>query len=70
MTAEEFIRYVRKYAQDHYENSGWDEVVEAWDDLDIIEYYDRAGGNDKKAFKALARMVKIRKDYAEDIVNA
>jgi len=30
------IAYIRAYAYEHY-NSGWDEVVEAWSDGDILE---------------------------------
>ena len=36
---QQFIRAVRSYAHQHYESGGWDEVAEAWDDGDILEYY-------------------------------
>jgi hypothetical protein len=52
---------------DHYETGGWDEVVEAWGDGDILEYYSDAGGDVKKAFKSIAKTVKVRHDYAEEI---
>jgi len=67
---QEFINGVRNYADTNYEVGGWDEVVEAWDDGDILEYYNDANGNARKAFKALANIVKIRYDYAQDIRNA
>lgn len=67
MTEPDFIRYVRAYAMDHYEKGGWDEVVEAWTDGDILEYY--VMGNPNKAFRQLAKTVKRRHDYAQDIRN-
>ena len=66
---EDFIKMVRQYALDHYNTGGWDEIVEAWTDSDLLEYYSNANGNAKKAFKALAKTVKLRHEYAEDIRN-
>ena len=55
---------------DHYTKGGWDYVVEAWSDGDILEYYSEANGNTKKAFKAISKVVKERFDYAQEISNA
>ena len=65
MTEPEFIGYVRNHAMTNYEKGGWDEVVEAWSDGDILEYYIQ--GNTKKAFKDLAKIVKFRYEYAQEI---
>jgi hypothetical protein len=70
MTAQEFVDYVRSYAVANYDHGGWDEVVEAWSDSDILEHYNEAKGDNVRAFRALARLVKIRKEYADDIYNA
>jgi hypothetical protein len=56
MNEQEFINHVRRYAMDHYEG-GWDEVVEAWGDGDILEYYSDANGDVKKAFKSIAMTI-------------
>ena len=65
MTEPEFIGYVRRFAMNNYEKNGWDEVVEAWSDGDILEYYIQ--GNTKKAFKEIAKTVQLRHEYAEEI---
>ena len=69
MNEQEFINHVRRYAMDHYETGGWDEVVEAWGDGDILEYYSDANADVKKAFKSIAKTVKVRHEYAEEIRN-
>lgn len=70
MTATEFIDYVRSHALANYDHGGWDEVAEAWSDADILEHYNSAQGQWESAFQSLARLVKIRKEYADDIYNA
>jgi soluble cytochrome b562 len=66
MDEQDFIYFVKQYAMDNY-NEGWDEVVEAWDDGDILEYYSDADGNVKKAFKEIKETLKLRREYAEEI---
>lgn len=70
MTEQDFINEVRVYAMTHYETGGWSEIVEAWDDGDILEYFSDANCNAKKAFKEIKNTIKLRFDYAEDIRNA
>jgi hypothetical protein len=67
MNEQDFINEVRKYAMYHYNEGGWDEVVEAWGDGDILEYYSDSNGNTKKAFKEIAKTVKLRHEYSEEI---
>ena len=67
MNEQDFIHHVRDYAIAHYNKGGWDEVVEAWGDGDILEYWSEANGNDKKAFKEIAKTVKVRYQYAKEI---
>ncbi len=66
MNEQDFICFVKQYALDNYSN-GWDEVFEAWDNGDILEYFSDANGNDKKAFREIAKTVKLRHEYAEEI---
>jgi len=68
MNEQDFIYFVKQYAMDNY-NEGWDEVVEAWDDGDILEYYSDADGNVKKALKEIKETLKLRREYAEEIRN-
>jgi hypothetical protein len=67
MDEQDFINSIRAYAIVHYETSGWDELVEAWGDGDILEYYSDANGNEKKAFKEIKKTLKLRQDYACEI---
>ena len=69
MNEQNFINHVRSYAMDHYETGGWDEVVEAWSDGDILEYWSDADGDTKKAFKEIAKTVQLRHEYAQEIRN-
>ena len=70
MNEQEFINYIRGYALNHYETGGWDYVVEAWEDGDILEYWSEAKGDCTKAFKDIADAVQTRYDYAQEIRNA
>ena len=67
MNEQDFINEVRRYAMDHYNKGGWDEVVEAWSDGDILEYYSDAGEDVEKAFKAIKETVQLRHEYAKEI---
>ena len=67
MNEQDFIYFIKNYAMDHYDTGGWDEVIEAWSDGDILEYWSDADGNENKAFKSIAKTVKLRHEYAEEI---
>ena len=41
-TMTEMIAHVRAYALDHYEQGGWDYVVEAFDDAELAEAIGKA----------------------------
>jgi hypothetical protein len=69
MDEQQFINSVRAHALANYNKDGWDEVAEAWDDGDILEYYSDADGNVKKAFKAIKETVQLRHRYAKEIRN-
>lgn len=34
----DLIAAVRKHAVDHYNDGGWDVIVECWEDVDIVRY--------------------------------
>jgi len=54
----ELIEAVRKHALEHYNEDGWDFVVEAMDDEDLADYI----GNAYKEAGAIRRLHKIAKD--------
>ena len=67
MNEQDFIEFVKQYAMNNYENGGWDEVVEAWGNGDILKFLSEANGDEIKAFKSIAKTVKLRHEYAEEI---
>ena len=63
------IKAVRDYALAHYEEDGWDYVVEAWDDeaiLEVIKGCKTANG----AIRKVAKVVKEQDDYRQDIQSS
>lgn len=62
----ELLAAVRDHALANYENGGWDEVVEAWSDDEILEEMGDAT-TIKEAIANVAIAVKLHFDYAEDI---
>ena len=67
MKEQDFIEFVKQYAMNNYETGGWDEVVEAWGNGDILKFLSEANGDEIKAFKSIAKTVKLRHEYAEEI---
>ena len=67
MNEQDFIEFVKQYAMNNYENGGWDEVVEAWGNGDILMFLSEANGDEIKAFKSIAKTVQLRHEYAEEI---
>jgi hypothetical protein len=54
-----YVTGIREYATDHYEEDGWDVLVEAWSDEEIRD--EIKGCRNQKA--AINRMRKIMRDY-------
>lgn len=65
----DLIAAVRKHAMLHYNEGGWDYVVEAYEDADILEAIGRAR-TVAGAIRNVGREVGLRHDYAEDIRNS
>ena len=62
----ELVKAVRKHAMTHYEDGGWDYVVEAYDDADIA----KAILGCKTASEAIAKIgstLHVLDDYRKDI---
>jgi hypothetical protein len=62
---QDLIQAIRKYAEAHY-NKGWDVVVEAYDDGDLLEELSENGMDLVKTIKSLQAMVSLRSDLMEE----
>jgi hypothetical protein len=65
MNEQEMIQAIRKHAEALY-NKGWDVVVEAYDDGDLLEELSENGMDLKKTIKSLQAMVSLRSDLMEE----
>jgi uncharacterized protein (UPF0264 family) len=62
----ELVRAVREYARAHYEKSGWDVVVESYDDADIISAMGPAE-TPEQAIRAVGEEIGMHDKYRSDI---
>ena len=63
----EAIREIRAYANDRYNDGlGWDAVIEAFTDGDILEYVSNADGNIVQAIKDIQEWIDIRKEMEDN----
>lgn len=69
MNRDALIKGVREYAIHNYNREGWDVVVEAWEDEDILRCVQDAT-TVEQAIENVREMVKIYNDVREDIRNA
>ena len=67
---EGMLRCIRAYALENY-NDGWDEVVECFTDDFIVDWLRHSGSRTTiQAKAAMARLIRERNAYANDIINA
>ncbi len=59
------IKFIRKYADDHY-NEGWDLVVEAYADGDLLEELSEHNFDLKKTIQSLQDTIDLRKQLMEE----
>ena len=70
MTNQEIINGVRDYAEAHYEEDGWDFVVECWEGNEILDICEGATTVEeaiKKAYEICSIMNGQRKDIEAEI---
>lgn len=65
-TKQEMIDAVKAHAADHYEEDGWDYLVECYDDGDVAELI-KGATTIADAIKTAAEIMKIKGDYRDDI---
>lgn len=66
-----YLAAVKEHAMDHYNDDGmsWDEIVEAWTDRQIVQevWHCRSP---QGAVNKIAKVVKTRGEYCDEIVSA
>ena len=59
---------VMKYAEEHYEESGWDEIVECWEVVEIgTEIKELGCKTEQEAIEAFKRIVDLRSERKREI---
>jgi hypothetical protein len=69
MTRTELIAAVRAHAEEHYEDGGWDVIVECWEDDDIDRQIGRARTL-QGALRNLSAFVDVMADRQADARNS
>jgi hypothetical protein len=65
---DDMIRAVRTYAREHYNQGGWDIVVEAFDNNDLRKIIDRENARtSQSAIAAVRKVVRLHASVREDI---
>jgi hypothetical protein len=65
------VEHVKAHALAHYEDGGWDVVVECYTDEDIEEVLDdNSARTPSDAIKAFAPMVDVWDDRQQDAINS
>ena len=69
MNKEQIAQYIYNYDQEHYEDGGWDVIVECWTIKTIME--DIEDGESKEAvLKRFKSIVGVWADQQADAVNS
>lgn len=69
MSRSNWIERIREHASTHYEEDGWDILVESWTDEDITEVIDECVSYEE-AIYSLSDILSAIDDYREDIRNS
>ena len=69
MNKEEIAKYIYNYAQEHYEDGGWDVIVECWTIEDIMERIED-GESKEDALKSFESVVGVWADQQADAANS
>ncbi len=69
MSTQELVRAIKDHALVHYEDGGWDVVVECFDDAEIAETIGEAG-TIAEALDAFAPLIDVWSDRQADARNS
>jgi Mg2+ and Co2+ transporter CorA len=59
------VEFIRQYAMSRYEE-GWDSIVEAWSDGDILEYLSDADNHLPTALANIQSWIDLRKEMQDN----
>jgi hypothetical protein len=68
-TKEELVQQVKWHAEEHYNDGGWDVIVECWDDEQIANQIGRAR-TVEGAVKKFKDVVSVWADRQADAINS
>ena len=67
----ELVQYVKDYANFHYNDGGWDVIVECWEDKDILKVLTEDNATtEKEAIAAFKDVVAVWADQQADAENS
>jgi hypothetical protein len=69
MNKEEIAKYIYNYAQEHYDDGGWDVIVECWTMQDIIDHIEDDESKED-ALKRVESAVGVWVDRQADAINS
>jgi predicted RNase H-like HicB family nuclease len=69
MNKEEIAKYIYDYAVEHYNDGGWDVIVECWTINDIMERIED-GQSKEDALKSFESVVDVWAERQSDAVNS
>lgn len=69
MSKLEIAEYIQKYAMAHYNDGGWDVIVECWELKDILEQIDD-GESKEQALQYFKKIVAVWADQQADARNS
>lgn len=61
-----YLKQIREYAFDHYDENGWDFVAECWSDVDIV-YSTRHAKNFDEAVEFILQEIKPLDSHRKEI---
>ena len=67
----ELVQYVKDYANFHYNDGGWDVIVECWGDKDILKVLTRDNATtEEEALASFKDVVAVWADQQADAENS
>ena len=69
MNKEEIAKYIYNYAQEHYEDGGWDVIVECWTIEAIMETLED-DESQEEALEGFKDLVSVWAERQSDAVNS
>lgn len=69
MTKQQLVQDVKVFALDHYNDGGWDVIVECWSDAEIADQIGKATTL-KGALKKFEFLVDVWSDQQADAINS